>query len=87
MRSGDGRKTDSEYVMNGICSILVFAETVAGRYYVSFYESCTAVDWTMEIRYLSDEMHLDTKKVTLVISICCFIIHVADLLIFNNTLH
>ena len=52
MRPGDDRKTDSEYVRNGICSIFAFVEPLGGRHHVSVHEHCTANDWVMEIKYL-----------------------------------
>ena len=66
MRSGDDRKTDSEYVRHGTCSIFAFVEPLSGKHHVSVREQRTAVDWAMEIKYLSDEMYPDMEKIILV---------------------
>ena len=66
MRPGDNQKTDSEYVRNGTCSIFAFVEPLGGRHHVSVHEHRTAIDWAMEIKYLSDEMFPDAKKIILV---------------------
>ena len=66
MRPGDNQKTDSEYVRNGTCSIFAFVEPLGGRHHVSVHEHRTAIDWAMEIKYLSDEMFPAAKKIILV---------------------
>ena len=66
VRPGDNQKTDSEYKRNGTCSIFAFVEPLAGRHHVSVHEHRTAIDWAMEIKYLSDEMFPDAKKIILV---------------------
>ena len=66
VRPGDNQKTDSEYKRNGTCSIFAFVEPLGGRHHVSVHEHRTAIDWTMEIKYLSDEMFPDAKKIILV---------------------
>ena len=66
VRPGDNQKTDSEYKRNGICSIFAFVEPLGGRHHVSVHEHRTAIDWAMEIKYLSDEMLPDAKKIILV---------------------
>lgn len=66
VRPGDNRKTDSEYKRNGTCSIFAFVEPLGGRHHVSVHEHRTAIDWAMEIKYLSDEMFPDAKKIILV---------------------
>ena len=66
MRPGDDRKTDSEYVRKGTCSIFVFVEPLGGKHHVSVHERRTAIDWAMEIKYLSDEMYPDVEKIILV---------------------
>ena len=66
MRPGDNQKTDSEYVRNGTCSIFAFVEPLGGRHHVSVHEHRTAIDWAMGIKYLSDEMFPDAKKIILV---------------------
>ena len=62
----DNQKTDSEYKRNGTCSIFAFVEPLGGRHHVSVHEHRTAIDWAMGIKYLSDEMFPDAKKIILV---------------------
>lgn len=66
MRPGDNMKTDFEYIRNGTCSIFVFVEPLGGKRHVSVHEHRTAIDWAMEIKYLSDEMYPDAEKIILV---------------------
>lgn len=66
VRPGDNQKTDSEYKRNGTCSIFAFVEPLGGRHHVSVHEHRTAIDWAMGIKYLSDEMFPDAKKIILV---------------------
>ena len=66
VRPGDNQKTDSEYKKNGTCSIFAFVEPLGGRHHASVHEHRTAIDWAMEIKYLSDEMFPDAKKIILV---------------------
>ena len=66
MRPGNDRKTDSEYVRNGTCSIFAFVEPLGGKHHVSAHEHRTAIDWALEIRYLTDEMYPDAEKIILV---------------------
>lgn len=66
VRPGDNQKTDSEYKRNGTCSIVAFVEPLGGRHHVSVHEHRTAIDWAMGIKYLSDEMFPDAKKIILV---------------------
>ena len=66
VRPGDNQNTDSEYKRNGTCSIFAFVEPLGDRHHVSVHEHRTAIDWAMEIKYLSDEMFPDAKKIILV---------------------
>ena len=66
VRPGGNQKTDSEYKRNGTCSIFAFVEPLGGRHHASVHEHRTAIDWAMEIKYLSDEMFPDAKKIILV---------------------
>ena len=66
MRPGDDRKTDSEYIRCGTCSIFAFVEPLSGKHHVSVHEHRTAIDWAMEIKYLADEMYPDVEKIILV---------------------
>ncbi len=65
MRPGDDRKTDSEYVRNGTCSIFAFVEPLGGKHHASVHERRTAIDWALEIQYLSDVMYPDAEKIIL----------------------
>jgi hypothetical protein len=66
MRPGDDQKIDFEYVRNGTCSIFAFVEPLGGMHHVSVHEHRTAIDWAMEIKYLSDEMYPNAEKIILV---------------------
>jgi len=66
MRPGSDQKIDSEYVRNGTCSIFAFVEPLGGTHHVSVHEHRTAIDWAMEIKYLSDVMFPDAEKIILV---------------------
>ncbi len=66
MRPGSDQKIDSEYVRNGTCSIFAFVEPLGGAHHVSVHEQRTAIDWAMEIKYLTDEMFPDAEKIILV---------------------
>jgi len=66
MRPGNDQKLDSEYIRNGTCSIFAFVEPLGGVHHVSVREHRTAVDWAEEIKYLSDVMYPDVKKIVLV---------------------
>ena len=65
-RLGDHQKIDSEYKRNSTCSIFTFVEQFGGKHHVSVHEHRTAIDWAMEIKYLSDEMYPDAEKIILV---------------------
>ena len=66
MRPGDDQKIDSEYTRNGTCSIFAFVEPLGGTHHVSVHEHRTALDWALEIKYLSDEMFPEAEKIILV---------------------
>ena len=66
MRPGNDRKTDSEYVRKGTCSIFAFVEPLGGKHHVSVHEHRTAIDLALEIQYLADEMYPDAEKIILV---------------------
>lgn len=66
MRPGNDQKVDCEYKRNGTCSIFAFVEPLGGKHHVSVHEHRTAVDWAMEIKYLSDEMFPYAEKIILV---------------------
>lgn len=64
---GNNQKVDSEYKRNGTCSIFIFVEPLWGKLYISVREHRTAIDWAMEIKYLSDVVFPNVKKIILVI--------------------
>lgn len=66
MRPGDTKKTDSEYIRNGTCSIFVFVEPLGGVRHVSVRKHRTAADWAEEIQYLVDISYPDKQKIILV---------------------
>ncbi len=66
MRLEDTRKTDSEYVRNGTCSIFVFVGPLGGVRHISVREHRTAADWAEEIKYLVDTSYPDKQKIILV---------------------
>lgn len=66
MRPGDVKKTDSEYIRQGTCSIFVFTEPLAGWRHVTARSQRRAVDWAEEIKYLLDECYRNHDKVILV---------------------
>ena len=66
MRKGDDLTIDSEYIRNGTCSIFAFIEPLGGKHHVSVHEHRTAIEWAKEIKYLSDTMYPDAKKIVLV---------------------
>lgn len=66
MRLGDNRKTDSEYIREGTCSIFAFTEPLGGIRHVSVREYRTAQDWAEEIKYLVDTSYPDVEKIILV---------------------
>ena len=66
MRPGDDKKTDSEYIREGTCSIFVFTEPLGGTRHVSVRKQRTAQDWAEEIKYLVDISYPDVEKIVLV---------------------
>ena len=66
MRPGGDKKTDSEYIREGTCSIFVFTEPLGGIRHVSVREQRTAHDWAEEIKYLADTSYPEVEKIILV---------------------
>ena len=60
------KKTDSEYIREGTCSIFIFVEPLSGWRYASVREHRTAADWAYEIKYLLTECYPDKEKIVLV---------------------
>ena len=63
---GHDRKTDSEYVRCGTCSIFVWVEPLAGRRRVTAREHRTRLDWAAEVDWLLNRDYPDADKVVLV---------------------
>ncbi len=66
VRPGGIKKTDSEYIRKGTCSIFIFVEPLSGWRYASVREQRTAEDWAAEIKYLLTECYPDHETVILV---------------------
>jgi len=66
MRPADNKKTDSEYVRAGTCSIFAFTEPLGGVRHVNVREHRTSLDWAEEIKYLVDIGYPDTERIILV---------------------
>lgn len=66
MRPADDKKTDSEYVRAGTCSIFAFTEPLGGVRHVNVREHRTSLDWAEEIKYLVDIGYPDTERIILV---------------------
>jgi hypothetical protein len=66
MRPGDNGKIDSKYRREGICSIFIFTEPLAGWRHSSVRESRTTLDWAEKIKYLLTVCYPDTEKIILV---------------------
>ncbi len=66
MRPGDTRKTDSEYIRKGTCSIFIFTEPLRGFRYSYVRERRAALDWAEEIKYFLTECYPDNQKLILV---------------------
>lgn len=65
MKPGSKKKSDSEYVRHGTCSIFVFNEPLAGWRHTSVREHRTANDWAEEVKALVDSRP-DVEKIVLV---------------------
>ena len=66
MKPGSDRKTDSEYIRNGTCSIFAFVEPLAGNHHCDAKDQRTAVDWAHQIRFLVDDIYPEAEVVILV---------------------
>lgn len=62
MRPSNDGKMNFEYVRNTTCNIFTFIESFGRKHYASVHVERTAVDWSLGIRYLSDEMHSNAEK-------------------------
>jgi len=63
---GRPERIDHEYVRNGVASIFLEVEPLAGRRHVQVTERRTAVDWAWYVRDLPEVRYPDATKVRLV---------------------
>lgn len=66
LRSGDNRKTDSEYIRCGTCSIFIFTEPLADYRHVAVCEHRIRKEWAEQIRYLLTEVYPEKEQIILV---------------------
>lgn len=66
MGPGSPQKQDYEYIRNGVCSIFVFTEPLAGWRHVCAKEQRTKVDWASQIKELLEVHYPMAEKVRLV---------------------
>jgi hypothetical protein len=66
MKSGSPRRVDDKYQREGVRSLFMFYDPIAGWRRVGCRESRTRTDWAEEIRRLLDEDYPDAERVTLV---------------------
>lgn len=66
MKSGSPRRVDDKYEREGVRSLFMFYNPIAGWRRVGCRDSRTRNDWAEEIRRLLDEDYPDAEQVTLV---------------------
>ena len=66
MKPGSDKKTDSEYIRNGTCSIFAFVEPLGGNHHCDAKDQRTAVDWAHQIKILVDDIYPEVDAVILV---------------------
>src|SRR5262249_33638435 len=66
MRPGDPEHYDSEYEREGVCSIFVASEPLAGRRSLQVREQRTRKDWAAFVRDLIDVQYPQAEKIVLV---------------------
>jgi hypothetical protein len=66
MKPGKPRKEDYEYVRNGVCSIFIFTEPLAGWRHVHSAERRTKKDWALQIQELLEVYYPKAKRIRLV---------------------
>jgi hypothetical protein len=66
MRPGNPEHYDSEYEREGVCSIFLASEPLAGRRYLEVREQRTRKDWAEFVRELIEEHYPDAEKIVLV---------------------
>ena len=65
--NGNNQKLDSNYKRNVTCSIFIFFEQLRWKRYVSSNDYIAAIKRVINIKYLSDLVFPDVKKIILVI--------------------
>lgn len=66
MKPGQITRTDDEYVRCGTACVFCFIEPLTGKIHQSVQPIRTAVDWAEQIKYLSDTLASEAKKIVLV---------------------
>jgi hypothetical protein len=59
-------KVDSEYKREGMCSIFIFTEPLAGWRYAQAFERRTKKDWAYRVKWVLDNQYPNAEKVVLV---------------------
>lgn len=66
-KPGSPAREDFEYERNGVVSIFLFTEPLAGKRYVDVRERRTSVDWANEVRALLEVRYPEAKRIRLVV--------------------
>ena len=66
VQPGSPRRVDDKYQRNGVRSLFMFYDPIAGWRRVGCHESRTRTEWAEEIRRLLDDDYPDAEQVTLV---------------------
>ena len=66
LKAGSPKREDNEYKRNGICSIFMFTEPLAGWRHVHARQRRTKIDWAHEIKKLLTVYYPKAQKVCLV---------------------
>ena len=66
MKPGSPRKEDYEYVRNGVCSIFVFTEPLAGWRHVHASARRTKKEWALQIQELLEVHYPKAKRIRLI---------------------
>jgi len=66
MKPGSPQKEDYEYVRNGVCSIFIFTEPLAGWRHVHASARRTKKDWALQIQELLEVHFPKAKRIRLV---------------------
>ena len=66
IRPGAGERYDSVYVRNGVASVFLAFEPLAGWRQVAVRDTRKREDWAQFVRHLLDEQYLNAERVVLV---------------------